>query len=292
MNLLCPKTLCCPCAVKCNIAAAQDYDSFAHADLLCALAQAGLAQEINIQKGSLQVIALQRKPCPDMGADGHQYRVVFLQQLGRVLHLGVDLHLHAGIRNHCRLLGHYLPGQTVGGDAIAHHAAHCGKGLLHSHVMTLLAQIIGSRHACRASAHHADLLAGIRKLLALALPVCAGILLGGIALDVADGHGNVDLRTLALELAHMVADHTKSLWEGNLLPDHGCCLVVLALLHKTDVTGHVRMGRTGAAAGYYHILLLGVLLHHLALVPDGAGGADLGTGLAEAAVRILQKLVM
>ena len=274
-------------AVEGHAAAAQDHHPLAHAGLLT---QAGLAQEVDVQQHAGQLAAGDGQAHALVGADGHEHRVVLLEQLHRVLHPAVGLHHHALVLDDLGLFRHNVPGQAVAGDAVGHHAAHGGQGLLQEYGVALLAQVVGRGEAGGAAAHHAHLLPGVRQLLALALPVLPGVVLRGVPLDVADGHGLIDLAPLALPLAGVGAHIAQGLGEGDGLPDHGGSRVVIALFHKADVPGNVGVGGAGGPAGDDGVLPLHA--DHLLLVPDGAGGAHLGTGGAEPAVRVGQQFVV
>ena len=127
MNLLRAQTFRRPRTVKCHVSAAQYNDSLSDAGFL---SHACVAQEIRVQHHALQVISFHGKSNPFVSADGHQHRVVFLEQVNRLFHLCIHFDLYARRFDHCCFLRNDLPGQTVGRDSVRHHAADRGERFL------------------------------------------------------------------------------------------------------------------------------------------------------------------
>ena len=225
-----------------------------------------------------------------MGSQCQQHRVILFGKSGKVADPAIGLHGYASIVKVGGFPGHYLTGQTISGNAIGHLSAQGGIGFLQNGFMTLFRQIIGGCHTGRAAAHHTYPLSGGGKVFAVLLPKLVVRVLGGIALDVANGNRIVDISTAAFALAGMGAHPAQTFREGQPLMHHGQRLTELTLFDKAHISRHIGAGRTGGLTGNQGILFLdgGELCH----IPDGTGGTYLGAGTAEPAVGVFQKLVM
>ena len=86
----------------------------------------------------------------------------------------------------------------------------------------------------------------------------------------------------------MDADVAQALGEGDLLADDRGGAGVLAVADVTQVARDVHVGGAAGAAGH-HVVGVGLgLVKHVEGVHDGAGGAHLDAGAAEAAAGLLQ----
>ncbi len=225
-----------------------------------------------------------------MRTDGHQNGVILPQQLRGLCYAGIALDLDADLIEVGCLLCDHLARKAVGGDAVSHLAAQRGIGLFDGDAVALLGQVKGRGHARGAAADHADLPAGGAQAFLILLPEFVVRMLGSIALDVADGDRLIHLSAAALPLAGVGADAAQALREGDALVDDGGGFVVTAFLDEPHIARHIGVRRALRRAGDQRVPLFDRV--PVEGVADGAGGADLGAGAAEAAVGVLEELVV
>ena len=275
--------------VESHVAAADDAHGVAQLD---GLVQTLRLQDLQSGVDLLEVGAGQvHQLLAHAGADGDQNGVVVLLQLGGVLDLAVAHNLHAGVLNDLDLSQHVLGGDAVLGHTGGHVAAGNALGLEDGDIVALLIQIVAGSHAAAAGADDGNLLAGAGSHgQILLLPAPSLVMLGGITLQVADGHGAVQLVALTAALTAVVAHITQGVGEGHLLADDAHSLVAVAFLDGADVGGDVDVGGALGLTGDQSLLTL--LADELQLVADGTGGAHLGAGGAEAAVGVVEQLVV
>ena len=97
-----------------------------------------------------------------MSADRHEYRIeaagtLFGQQ---ILHRVVENDLDAQVFDAFDLGVHHVAGQSVFGDAVAHHAAGQLAGIVDLHLMTDPGQVVGRGEPRGAGADHQHAIAG------------------------------------------------------------------------------------------------------------------------------------
>lgn len=126
-------------------------------------------------------------------------------------------------------------------------------------------------------------------MVGLLLPALLGVVLHGEALQIPDGDGLVEALALTALLAVVGAHIAQSVGEGDLLPDDGHGLVVLARGDHAQVVGHVDVGGALQRAGDEGLLPGHVGAEDALPVLERAGGAHLHAGAAEAAVGLGQE---
>ena len=287
INGLCPETERSARTVDGHVAAAEDDDMLAHG---CG-SLFKPAQEVGIDLDAFEIIARKRQPGSHVGSDRHEDCIEALFEQSRCifnLRTGLDRNV-PGFEDVRDLLVEDFTRQTVGRNAVPELAAKFFRFIKYSDGMAELCAEISDSQAGRASADDGDLLARCRLVEGFLLPF-AVIMLSRESLQVADGYRLIEVAVLALCLAVVHADVSKGMRERNLLTDGCIGRSVVALVDEADIAGHVDVRRTSLAAGNHIIFLADFGIGQL--VADRSGRTYLSAGLAEAAVCVLQELLM
>ena len=281
------QTACSPCTVKCDIAAAEDDDMFAHAGRL---SRRSIEQEISVEQDAVQIIALHRQPDTLMGTDCQQDCVVFFCECCEVIDPAVGLDFDACVLQIGRLFRDDVTGKTVGGNTIGHLTAQRRISFFQDSFMTLFCQIEGCRHAGRTTADDTDTFAGLGEVFAVGLPQGVVGMLSSVAFEVANRDRFIDLTTAAVCLTGVCTDITQAFREGKPFMDNRHRFVITPLLNQTDITRDIGMDRAGRLTGDQLIFFLNRRkLDHIA---DGTGRTYFCTCTAETAVSVLEQFVM
>ena len=214
------------------------------------LVVADAAQQLHGGHDARTVLTLDAGLLVGVGADGDIYAVVFLLELveGDILaHLDPGMYLDAQGQDGVDLGVQLLPGETVAGDAVAHHATQLALLLVDGDLVAHVGQVVGGGEATGAAAHDGDGLAGGRRLFGLGhVP---GVV-HGVALESADVQSVVHHVPAAAGLAGMLADVGAGNGEGVVLADEPHSVGAAAFAHQGNVAGNVHASGTQGHTGH------------------------------------------
>ena len=142
--------------VERHVAATDDDDPAAEVD---AEAPVDVEQELDRRQHAVELVAGQVEVAPSPAPDGHEQRLVTVQQL-RDRHVDADpereLDVDAELDDGLDLAGDEPAGEAVLGDAEHHHPAEAVGRLVDGHRMAGQAQLVRRREPRRSAADHAD----------------------------------------------------------------------------------------------------------------------------------------
>ena len=249
-----------------RVPAADDHHPFAQT---CLLAQGYSAQEWHTVKDALRFILTRDAQLLRLvGADGQKDRSkAFVEQFVHISNGVVELKGHPQFQNLVNLIVEHLARQAIGGNAHPGHAPGHWQGLVDSDLVAHPRQKVGGGEPRWAGSHHchpAHLFGRqfsrclwIRpqfpvslfpRFLALLVPFLINSV-GHEPLESTDGHRAVQLASVALGFARVVADAAHGRWEGIVLLDDLQCLFVTLLGDQGDVALGARVGWAGSLAG-------------------------------------------
>ena len=188
-----------------------------------------------------------------MGADGDVETVVIALQLveGNVFtHGDAGVCLDTGGEDGCDLRVQLLPGEAIGGNAVAQHAAQLVALFEDGDLVAHQCQIIRAAQTAGAAADDSHLLAG--GCGALRLGNIAGVV-HGVALQIADIDGVIDHAAAAAGLTGMLANISAGHRHGIVLADQAHGVGAAAFAHQCHVAGDIHTGGAQGHTGHRHL---------------------------------------
>ncbi len=272
-----------------DVAAADDGDALADDDVgvrRADQAERGGAQEGRAVHHVGQAVAGQAELVAALGADADEDRLVALRK--EVVHLldpGVVADLDAELGDFRDFLVDDVERHAIGGDAVARHAAGGGQGVEDGDAVAFFGEVVGGRESGRAGADDGGFFSARRQLLRILTPE-AGVVVGGDALQAADGDGLVEVLAPAGRLAGREAGAAENARERQFFTYHGDGFGILAEADELDVARHVDAGRAGVGTRHLRFRLARDVER---AVHQGAGRADRDAGGAELATGFDQR---
>ena len=231
-----------------NVAAADDHHVLSGE--VRHLVVTDVAQQLHGGDDAQAVLPLNAGLLVRVGADGEIQAVVLLLQLVKG---HVHTHIHAGMYLDTQredggdLRVQLLPGQTVAGDAVAHHAPQLALLFVHGDPVAHKGQVVCGGETAGAAAHNGHGLAGGGG--GLRLGHIPGVV-HGVTLEPPDIQSVVHHVPAAAGLAGVLADVGAGGGEGIVLADQAHRVAAAALADEGDVAGNIHPGGAQRHAGH------------------------------------------
>ena len=223
-----------------NVAAADDHHVLSGE--VRHLVVTDVAQQLHGGDDAQAVLPLNAGLLVRVGADGEIQAVVLLLQLVKG---HVHTHIHAGMYLDTQredggdLRVQLLPGQTVAGDAVAHHAPQLALLFVHGDPVAHKGQVVCGGETAGAAAHNGHGLAGGGG--GLRLGHIPGVV-HGVTLEPPDIQSVVHHVPAAAGLAGVLADVGAGRGEGIVLADEADGIAAASLADEGDIARDVHPG--------------------------------------------------
>ena len=166
-----------------DVAAADDDDARTDPHVLAA---ADIAQEIYAAKNEGLMHTLDRNHARHLRAKAKEHRVVILAEDVEASNLGAGMNRNTECGDLFEFLVQQFGRQTIGGDAVAKHAASLALSLEYFDVVTKNPQVISGGKSCGTGTDDADTLAGRRRQFRFRIAAIGQTVLGGLGLHGPD----------------------------------------------------------------------------------------------------------